>query len=627
MSARTQRRAALAWGLVCLLACTSAALAALLAWRRFATYHNETFDLAFYTRLAWGFPHGDLYEPIVGGLFFGLHLSWILAPLGLLGVVFGTAKVLIVAQSVALAAAAIPLAKIAGLQGGPLAAVVGALLYLLQPNLWHVATFEVHPGSIALAPMAWLLLAAYRGDVRLFGWSALGLLACREDLALTIAAAALLAFRSPAACSKCDGAGPRSNVQCKPAAQRRVHRWAVAALVYFAAFVFVLLPLFGPEQGSLEAHFGGVTRDPLAFAGRRLGALLSAEHLAYLPKVLIGFAGLPLLAPRLAAVALPTLLVNLASGFPGTLGIESHYLSPALPPLTAASIVGYSRLMRWLPILASRSKSRRVAMAIRVTATAAIAMTVLAVHIRHSAAPWAMAHQARDFRADARSHAARAVLRAIDPDTAVQAPDELLPHLAERPRLFRAPPPERLAKWVVLRADHRLLFAHYEDLLRTQEEPIVRRWLARPDFGLVRAEGPYLLLQRGVQARQALAKRYFRGSHPPIATGRVTACISVVRATAGLHTVELEVVAHRPCASDLALRLGDHPYPNQTDLLCDGLLSPARLQRGDWFVSRHRFDRAAGLRTLWVGALRSSGARVNPEDPHTVAIAVGRKSP
>ncbi|MBK6579676.1 MAG: hypothetical protein IPG17_26510 [Sandaracinaceae bacterium] len=33
---------------------------------RFSTLHNQTFDLAFYARMAHGMARGDLYDPIVG---------------------------------------------------------------------------------------------------------------------------------------------------------------------------------------------------------------------------------------------------------------------------------------------------------------------------------------------------------------------------------------------------------------------------------------------------------------------------------------------------------------------------------------------------------------------------------
>src|SRR5690606_5560195 len=98
------------------------------------------------------------------------------------------------------------------------------------------------------------------------------------------------------------------------------------------------------------------------------------------------------------------------------------------------------------------------------------------------------------FEPDAASYAARKVLAAIPDAASVQAPDPLLPHVAERPIVRRAPPPEAGTDYVVLDVSHRERYARSEDLLRTMEEPIVRRWLARPDHALLVYAPPYALL-------------------------------------------------------------------------------------------------------------------------------------
>ena len=56
-----------------------AALGAIEALSRFATFHNRTFDLALYACQAWGLAHGDLWEPVIGCHFFGTHVAVVLA--------------------------------------------------------------------------------------------------------------------------------------------------------------------------------------------------------------------------------------------------------------------------------------------------------------------------------------------------------------------------------------------------------------------------------------------------------------------------------------------------------------------------------------------------------------------
>src|SRR5688500_3861353 len=130
-----------------------AALTGTLAFARYASVHNQTFDLALYARLAWGLAHAQAWDPIVGGSFFGGHVPWVLAPLGLLGALLGTVPVLLVAQSLCVALAAWPISLVAARRFGPAGGATGALAFLLYPNLGHVASYEFHPGTLALLPL------------------------------------------------------------------------------------------------------------------------------------------------------------------------------------------------------------------------------------------------------------------------------------------------------------------------------------------------------------------------------------------------------------------------------------------------------------------------------------------
>jgi hypothetical protein len=181
---------------------------------------------------------------------------------------------------------------------------------------------------------------------------------------------------------------------------------------------------------------------------------------------------------------------------------------------------------------------------------------------------------------------------------------------------------------VLFDAWHRRVHAREEDLLRTEEEPVIRGWLARADHGLVAACGDYLLLERGANPRAGPVERYFTGRADPGAGRRITACLSVLGARFDGDELVLDLVASGPCPSDLAIRLGEGKRPPRVDLLFDGVLSPAHLSRGDRVRSWHaltpperaRLDAGGRLR---VGALRSSGARPEHADPVTVDVSVG----
>src|SRR5262249_54142184 len=144
----------------------------------------RTFDLALYARMAWGLVHGEAWDPIVGGNFLGGHLPFVLAPLGLLGVVLGTVPVLLVAQSLAIALAAWPLAQLGARRLGRAGGIAAAAIWLLYPNLGHVATYEVHPGTLAVWPLCCAIDACDRKRPCALAWLCAATVACRASLAL-----------------------------------------------------------------------------------------------------------------------------------------------------------------------------------------------------------------------------------------------------------------------------------------------------------------------------------------------------------------------------------------------------------------------------------------------------------
>ncbi|MDH5671386.1 MAG: DUF2079 domain-containing protein [Myxococcales bacterium] len=580
--------------LLCMVA--FAGLSLWLAWARYSQVAHRTFDLALYARIAWGLGHGELYNPITDSNFFGGHVPWVLWPLGLLGRFFGTVEVLLTAQSLAFALTAWPLSRIAARKLGPVGALVTAVAWLVHPNLGHVVAYEFHPGSLAALPMALALDAFDREQPRALCIHAALTVACRASLTLQVAALALLWL-------------PR------PKLRKLATGLLLGSLAYFTLTTW-LLPRWLGEQGlsaSAQAHYGHLGGSPLGalpLLFRDPSALLShftaPERLYYLPWVLTPLALMPLWAPRLLLMAAPPLLLNLLSAFPTAQQMYSHYLTPALVPLLVAAVEGVGTLSRRGPSLLLFSACS------------------LGSALLWGGLPGARAFPGADFKAGPHSQARHQVLARIAPDRSVQAPDALLPHLAERRWLFRGPPPERGAELVVLDAHHRRRFARREDLLRTVEEPLMRQWLGRPDFGLIFTAGDLLLLEKGADPRAGPARHYLRAHawrEPPQA---LCACLAVHGATLRESVLELELSARGPCPDDLALRIGDEARPRRVDLAFEGLLSPRALQEGDALRSPHALSDAERARImgrgLHVGALRSSGARPEPGDPTSVRV-------
>jgi uncharacterized membrane protein len=573
-----------------------------LALARFATFHNETFDLAFYTRMAWGMPRGSFWEPIVGAHILGVHVSPVVVPLGVLGMPFGgTAEILLAAQAAALAAAAWPFARIGMRRLGELGALLGALLWLLFPNLGHVGSFEMHPGTVAVLPLAWAIDAYDEGHAKRFALAVFGVLLCREDLALATGILGLLAWRE------------------KPAPLGRVGLGAaIASFLVIGVFLLVLHPIFAPARGSVFLHFGkwgGSVPSTLLAIVTRPGDVLA--HLAeparatYVLRLLAPLAFLPVLAPRLLLPIVPIVGMNLMSEWPSTIELDSHYQTTTLPFLVAAALLGAERL------------SKRVPRGL----VAGVSIAVVGVgHGLAGGTPLARDFDRASFVDDVRASAARKIVAAIPEDASVQAPYALMPHLAERDRIGPAPPPDRNADFVVLDAWHRVRHAHSEDVLRTSEEPTVRDWLARRDYGLVRASGSYLLFARGADTRARIGRRYLLGRADPARGQPLSACLALRRAVRRGDDLVLDLVARDACPSDLAVRIGTGHRPRRVDLLFDGLLSPALLERGDHLRSVHALTAEewalAEGKPLRVGLLRQSGARPEHEDPIAIDVAL-----
>jgi hypothetical protein len=541
----------------------------------------------------------------VSAHFLGTHVAVVLWPLGLLGRWFGTAPVLIVAQALALALATLPLAQIGARRFGDAGALLAAGLWLLYPNLSHVASYEFHPGSLGMLPLALALDALDRDRAWAFAASCLALVLCRADFALLgvlLGAAALLWTR------------PRSQPWLRAGAAV-----LVCSLGYVLVQFLVLRRLYPAGASSFDLHFskwGGspfgilptLLRDPALVRDH----FLQPGKLFYLAYVLWPVALLPLLAPRWLLFALPFLAINLISSFPTTVELYSHYLTPAVPAFVVGALDGLAFLRR-------RFALRRV----QLGAAAVLLACLVSSSVRNGGLPWSRDFDAAAFVSDAYTLEARRTLAAIPADVSVQAPDSLLPHLAERSRLYRSPPPDHRAQYVVLDVSHRARYARSEDLLRTIEEPWTRSWLARRDYGLVHVEPSLLTLQRGSDPRTGVALRYLPNEQGQQSGIPLTRCLTLLSAWLDPQGLELELLAQAPCPNDLALRIGADTRPARVDLLFDGLLSPAQL-RDEFAVSWHALNPGERQRILErglrIGALRSSGAPPELGDPVSFAV-------
>lgn len=561
-----------------------------LSWARYSAVHQRTFDLALYARVAWGMAHGDFWSPVLNTHAFGAHISPVLWALGVLGRLTGnTVAILLTVQAACAAACIWPMARLGERHLGRFGGWLGAIGWLLFPNIWHVTTYEFHPGNLAVLPLCWAAEALDRGALKPMAYALVAACLCREDMGI-IGAVYGVAFiwrhgRSLGAFALLAGLG-----------------------LYTSGAVAVTLA-HAPAQGSLDQHFGVWGGSPLGV----IPALWSqpevvwahfttSERLLYVPKVLAPVLLLSLRVPWLALPALPTLALNLISAFPTTEQFYSHYLTPAVPALVASSIVALER--------------NRVL-------TPGWLLALLVGHVMAGGSPISRDFELAAFRRDGITHAARRVLGVVHSEQSVQAPDALLPHLAERKVVHRGPPPDAGADWVVLDASHRDRFRGEATLLRTTEEPIVRRWLSRTDHTVVLHAHPFIVLKRGAAPRSGWVRKRLSVGRENRATQRLTECLAVEDAQLG-DQLTLRMRALGPCPGDLALRIGPRAGSPRVQLLFDGGFSPVHLRAGDSWLERVRINKQQRAEMerdgVWVGAIRRQGAPPAKTDPVGVRV-------
>ncbi len=602
------------------------AVAAFLAIRRWQTFHNETFDLAFYARWVWGAGHGDPYQPLTNSNVAGLHAAPILSVLGTLGRVLPIVPMLLTLQAASVIGAGIPLARIAARRAAhPLAADVALVAYLLFPTVSTITTYEFHPGALALFPLAHALDCFDRRRIRP-GIVALGVaVLCREDVALVAAFAGL-----------------------SLAVDRRFRLTGavvfVAGVAWFGVYMFLIAPRHLPRHGSLELHYRALGTSPRAIVHSlfvhplaTLRAVSSPAKLLYLPRMLAPVAFLSLLAPRWLLPALPVYAINYLSQFPTAVQIQSHYAALALPFIFASAAHGAGRLA---------ASDHRYAGRLLVAAAIAVGLGTMHMHRRAGATPLSRRWDASAFRSGTRATELRDLLARVPRDASIAAPDYVLPHVSLRSVLVRIPF-TREVDWVLLSAEHRRRFSGGQDLWRNQEEILIRNMIAGSTYGVYAASSRHILLRLRYDVRsfatgtfvqfapRADVRRFHREIGPSL-----TLAGYGVRSVPNGSVVRLLIVPPVPWPHDLGLEIGwgpMHPNGDRLDpvhivsfLPFGGVFSPVHVRAGEVaqtevFVPAAPNDLQAN--GLYFGARRLDGSRLDAASAHWTALAAPAENP
>ena len=287
----------------------------------FLNFSFSAYDAGMHDQAVWKLATGrGLFNTVRGLNVWGDHCWFIMllmAPLYWIAPHLGT---LLVVQSAALAAGAVPLAVLAHRKtGNRWAALALAGAWLLSPALQNMNLENFHPEVVA-APF--LLWAIERADVKRWTgyWIAFALaLICKEDMALTLFMLSLWVLIC------------------------RDWKHGVAGmalcLLWFGFCMKVVLPLMNDHgffRFSGGYWFSGFWQHKFELSFYR-ECFTSPQAQQYFLRMGVPVLFLGLLHPLIVAIALPSMFINLVTRNPYLVSIDYHYTYQALPALFAAT--------------------------------------------------------------------------------------------------------------------------------------------------------------------------------------------------------------------------------------------------------------------------------------------------
>jgi uncharacterized membrane protein len=409
----------------------SAWSAALFAVARsdYLNFRLARFDLGNMVQAVWSTAHGHplATTDVTGEQTTRLagHVDPVLALLVPLWWLAPTPLMLVAVQIAACALGALPVFWLGRRHlGSEKAASILALVYLTYPWVSWTAIDAMHPATLAIPLFLFAIWFLDTDRVWWFAVSATLVLATGEFMGLTLAALGIWY-----------------------AIARR--RWrlgvivAVVGVAWTAICLEVIVPGFRGSHSPYYAHyqaFGGspekvvwsAVSDPIRFTS----AVLSNRDLDYLLLLAAPLAGIFLLAPGLAAVALPRILENGLSDRPTSVDPRAHYVDAVIPFLIAATVFAVARVP-------PRLRLRVVTVVLAVSISAFILVGPRPGALEHSPI-----HYTNSLPAH-RLDALRSAVSLIPDGVPVSSSNDAGAHLAARANAYTVPVVGR-AQWILV---------------------------------------------------------------------------------------------------------------------------------------------------------------------------------
>jgi len=474
------------WGMVLLYIVLFSALTIL----KHEAFQTNAFDLGNMDQAVWNSLHGRLL-PFTNwgeeGTRLAYHVDPILILISPLYLIYSDPKTLLVFETVVVALGALPIFWLAKEKfgEGPVT-LLFPLVYLLFPALEAAILFDFHPTTLAAPLSAYAFYYLYR---RRYGWFfpfAFLLMACKEQMPLLVVMMGLYALL-----------------------MQRNRRAGLAAislgLAWFIVAVYVIIPYYNPEgESPYLAAYGylgggpfGVLKGLLTRPDLVISNLFIRDKALYLWGLLAPVAFLPLLAPQILSLSLPTLAINLLSTKPEFYTLERfHYAAPLVPFVVLSALLGVDYLVAHL---SPRLRVKRQTLLCLLSTL--VLISTLLYHRGHGFTPLAAGFQIPKVTPH---HRLAKELMALIPEGAiVSAQSRLNPHLSQRERIYMFPKVEdadyiffdvSVDSWPIHPNDQKAIF---EALVEEEE------------FGILASVDGYLLLQRGLSGAKELSDGFY----------------------------------------------------------------------------------------------------------------------
>jgi uncharacterized membrane protein len=482
------RRPPAAQAAVWALAAVYAGVFSWLSVARHRAFWTGRFDLGNMVQAVWSTAEGRPLETTdtLGRQFvrLGAHVDPILVLFTPLAWTGALPEALLVAQAIIVAAGALPAFWLGRRWlGDDRLAVAGAAVYLLYPPLQWATVTEFHPVTLAAPLLMFCIWAAE--ERRYLTLTVLATLAAltKEEVGLALAVLGVWMVAR--------GLGRRYGVAL-----------AAASLAWVAVAVLLVIPNYNAGQGSdfvdryawLGSDGGEVVRGLVTRPWDAVEHMGGYDRLSYLAALLLPLVLLPLLAPLIAAGAVPEILINLLADWFPQYSIEFQYVAVIVPFLVAGAIMGLARL-RGLgrpAALARLLRHDRAVAACWVGAVVASGVYLGPLPFWSEVPAVGSDQRVEQYRVDRHAEAARRVVAMIPEGVPVSAGNLPGAHLSERERILTFPAVGDAA-WVVVDTHRPYLVDRV--LPRTHAER-VRALAARPDMRLVAEEDGVLLFRR-----------------------------------------------------------------------------------------------------------------------------------